>query len=251
MIFSEITNLIIKSAIETKYVKDYVTYLLMIFITIIIRTHIDSLISYLITNIYINTIISIILYFCTNIIFNLLTGYKKSIFNFVNYIINNYDYGLHIKIKRAITFIVCAYCYILSYLIEIDNNIIRMIISRYIIYYVIIDFIENKYYKKIINVFIKSQNTNIYTYDNTFLIKNNKDNDNKDNSNNINEDNRDNKDNMDNMDNMDNRDNRDNKDNRDNRDNTSINTDNMDIDNKKKEIIYNNQFIIRKKIKKE
>lgn len=141
---------IIYMLLKTTKSKQYLTDLLIIIISTIVRIHIDFILcSILYTNIYIldftiQCIVSITCVLNVSIIYNFVKQYHDKIYLFTKYFINNYTYDNYRLWKTYLTIIICIYIYILTCFINITSSHIRYIITQYIICSITIDYIQNK-----------------------------------------------------------------------------------------------------------
>jgi len=142
------TEQIIWSILKTSFTKQTFCYLLLSLITIIFRTHIDSFIAYLFATeyYYLNSLIRIIisstLLLNTKYFYDIIVRYKPEVYKLTKFLINNYTPKNFRRWKRKLTFSICIYFYIITYIIDISCTSIRFTIIEYIICYGIVELFD-------------------------------------------------------------------------------------------------------------
>jgi hypothetical protein len=149
---------ILKSVIATSYAQEKVNVILMMFITIIIRFHINTIVcTYFSINQYIDfflhSTIAVIVVLKSSIIYNILKRYEDIFLKMTQYFITNYTPRNYRKWKRNITLIASSYIIMILYLSQITSNMMIIFILQYLLSYFIIDQIEQERISKIIKDF--------------------------------------------------------------------------------------------------
>jgi len=149
---------ILKSVIATSYAQEKVNVLLMMFITIIIRIHINTIVcTYFTINQYVDfflhSTIAVIVVLKSSIIYNILKRYEDIFLTMTQYFITNYTPKNYRKWKRNITLITSTYIMLILYISQITSNMMITYILQYLLSYFIIDQIEQEKVSKIIRDF--------------------------------------------------------------------------------------------------
>lgn len=146
---------ILKSIIATSYAQEKVNILLMMFITIILRIHVNTLIcTYFTINQYIDfflhSFIAVIVVLKSSIIYNILKRYEDVFLKITQHFINNYNPNKYRKWKRNITIFISLYIILILYITKIKSDDLIIYILQYLLSYFIIDQIEQEKITKII-----------------------------------------------------------------------------------------------------
>lgn len=173
------TDKILRSIIKTSYAKKKLSSLLLMLITIIVRLVIDVILS-IIINSYINNVyidfwiqitVSIILVLGSNWIYKLVERFDRDIYGLTKYLVDNYTAENYRKWKRNITFGMCILVIIYLQLSQLTSNILILYVIQYMICYIVIDLIENKYNNLLSPTY--GPYKAVYTYDDDFKLPEN------------------------------------------------------------------------------
>lgn len=158
---------ILWTLIKSSFSKSSLCNLLMSLTALIIRVHLDSICSLLLTtnlldnlcfpktvldlcfdgsvilNFIIRTCVSCCMVINGQYLYNIVCRYEPEFYKITQYFINNYTEDNFKKWKRNITLIICMYLYLITFLIEITKQSVRILIIEYIICYFLIDMYTN------------------------------------------------------------------------------------------------------------
>ena len=146
---------ILKSIIATSYAQEKVNILFMMFITIILRIHVNTILcTYFTINQYVDfflhSFIAVIVVLKSSIIYNILKRYEDVFLKITQHFINNYSPNKYRKWKKVITVVSSFYLILILYLTKIKSDDLIIYILQYLLSYFIIDQIEQEKISKII-----------------------------------------------------------------------------------------------------
>lgn len=130
---------------RSSFSKDTFCYILISILAIILRTHIDIILAWcLSTNLeYLNIVIrlgvSSMLVINSKYTYDMVHRYKPELYKYIEYLIDNYNEENFKRWKKYLVVSVCVYFYLASYIIEISNASVRMMIIEFLLCYHIIE----------------------------------------------------------------------------------------------------------------
>jgi hypothetical protein len=146
------------SIAKTSFSKKAFCYLLIGLTSLTVRTHIDAVIAFLLNtpywylNFLIHIAVSSFLIINSKYFYDIVQRYEPEFYSLVRYLINNYTEQNLKKWKRKFNIAICVYAYILTFILDLSNNSIRMIIIEYMICYLLLEM-----YEKYTNGYFKNQ----------------------------------------------------------------------------------------------
>lgn len=172
------TDKIVRSVIKTSYAKKKLSSLLLMLITIVVRLVLDIILGCVINfnntylDFWLQIIISIILVLQSNSIYEFIKRFEADIYKLTKYLVNNYTDENYRKWKRNITLIGCLFLIVYLYFVQLNSYILILYVIQYLICYIIIDLIENRY-KNFKSPYYGPTQKAIYTYDDNFKLADN------------------------------------------------------------------------------
>lgn len=156
------TDQILRSIVKTTYAKKKFSTLLLMMLTVFVRLQIDALLGFIFNfrnqqiNFIVQILISVILVLKSGWIYKIVERFDSEVYGLTRYLINNYSDENYRRWKRNITFTICIYLIIYLSFVEITSSLLIIFIIQYLICYVIIEFIERRYYNQVFGMFNKS-----------------------------------------------------------------------------------------------
>lgn len=147
------------SIAKTSFSKKAFCYLLISLTSLTVRTHIDAVIAFLLNtpywylNFVIHIAVSSFLIINSKYFYDIVQRYEPEFYSLVRYLINNYTEQNFKRWKRKFNIAICAYAYILTFILDLSNSAIRMIIIEYMMCYLLLEM-----YEKYTNGYFKNQN---------------------------------------------------------------------------------------------
>ncbi len=136
------------SILKSSFSKKAFCYLLISLTSLLFRTHVDALISFIIItpyqiiNFLTHIVVSLFLIINSKYFYDIVHRYEPEFYSLVKYLIDNYTEKNFKRWKRKINMFICIYVYILTYIMDFSNGIIRHIIIEYVVCYFLIELYE-------------------------------------------------------------------------------------------------------------
>ena len=149
---------ILKSVIATSYAKQKLNVILMMFITIIVRIHINTIICMYFTfnphiDFFLHCLISVFVVLKSSIIYRFISKFESSFLAATQYFVNNYNPIRYRRWKRMTTISIAFYIITILYFFEVNSRMLILYIFQYLLSYFIIDQIEQEKIVKLIRDF--------------------------------------------------------------------------------------------------
>lgn len=147
------------SIARTSFSKKAFCYLLIGLTSLTVRTHVDAMIAFLLNSPYwylnfvIHIAVSSFLIINSKYFYDVVQRYEPEFYSLVRYLINNYTEQNFKRWKRKFNISLCIYAYLLTFILDLSNNSIRMIIIEYMTCYFLLEI-----YEKYNNGNFKNQN---------------------------------------------------------------------------------------------
>lgn len=147
---------VLKSIMMTKYAKNKLCILFMLFISVLIRTHILSILSFLLAfhpyaDMVTQVVVTVIVTLNSHIIFNFVSNFDRSIYKVVDFLIRNYTPERYRFWKKITVSSFCLYLILILSIVPVNNKLLINYIIQFLVTYYIIDQIEQKKFERFIN----------------------------------------------------------------------------------------------------